>query len=210
MIAQNVLHPDDTLGINTRQHLAMAEEIMQARILDHWMTEGVTIVDPRSTYIDGRASIANDTVIYPHTVISGTVKIGSNCRIGPFTHLRDGTVLDDGVEVGAFVEIKESHLGKGTIARHLAYLGDAEVGEGANIGATAITANYDGGRKSKTEIGPGSRIGAGAILVAPVKIGQNAVVGANAVVTHNQDVADGQTVIGVPARVLDRKAREHR
>ena len=75
-------------------------------------------------------------------MIRGTVKIGSNCRIGPFAHLRDGTVIDDGVEVGAFVEIKQSHLGKGTIARHLAYLGDAEVGEGANIGATAITANY--------------------------------------------------------------------
>ncbi len=97
VIALNVLHPDDILGINTRQHLAMAEGIMQARILDHWMTEGVTIVEPRSTYIDARASIGNDTVIYPHTVISGTVKIGSNCRIGPFAHLRDGTVLDDDV-----------------------------------------------------------------------------------------------------------------
>jgi bifunctional UDP-N-acetylglucosamine pyrophosphorylase/glucosamine-1-phosphate N-acetyltransferase len=140
-------------------------------------------------------------------VISGTVRIGSNCRIGPFTHLRDGTSLDDGVEAGAFVEIKQSHLGKGTIARHLAYLGDAEVGEGANIGATAITANYDGGRKSKTEIGAGSRIGAGAILIAPVKIGQHAVVGANAVVTRNQEVAEGETVVGVPARALDRNQR---
>ncbi len=205
MIALNVLHPDDILGINTRQHLAMAEGIMQARILDHWMTEGVTIVEPRSTYIDSRASIGNDTVIYPHTVISGTVKIGSNCRIGPFTHLRDGTVLDDGVEAGAFVEIKQSHLGKGTIARHLAYLGDAEVGEGANIGATAITANYDGDRKNKTDIGERSRIGAGAILVAPVKIGRDAVVGANAVVTRNHEVADGQTVVGVPARAVERK-----
>jgi bifunctional UDP-N-acetylglucosamine pyrophosphorylase/glucosamine-1-phosphate N-acetyltransferase len=208
VVALNVLHPDDILGINTRQHLAIAEGIMQARILDHWMTEGVTIVEPRTTYIDSRASIGNDTVIYPNTVIRGTVKIGSNCRIGPFTHLRDGTILDDGVEAGAFVEIKESHLGKGTIARHLAYLGNAEVGEGANIGATAITANFDGERKSKTEIGAGGRIGAGAILIAPVKIGQAAVVGANAVVTRNQDVADGQTVIGVPARALEREPNQ--
>jgi bifunctional UDP-N-acetylglucosamine pyrophosphorylase/glucosamine-1-phosphate N-acetyltransferase len=208
--AVNVLNPDDILGINTRQHLAIAEGIMQARILDHWMTEGVTIVEPRCTYIDSRATIGNDTVIFPHTVISGTVRIGSNCKIGPFTHLRDGTTLDDGVEVGAFVEIKQSHLGNGTIARHLAYLGDAEVGAGANIGATAITANYDGQRKNKTEIGAGSRIGAGAILVAPVKIGEDAIVGANAVVTRNQHVVEGQTVVGVPARPLDRKPNQER
>jgi bifunctional UDP-N-acetylglucosamine pyrophosphorylase/glucosamine-1-phosphate N-acetyltransferase len=208
VVALSALHPDDTLGINTRQHLAMAEEIMQARILDHWMTEGVTIVEPRSTYIDARATIGNDTVIYPHTVISGTVTIGSNCRIGPFAHLRDGTILDDGVEAGAFVEIKQSHLGKGAIARHLAYLGDAWVGEGANIGATAITANFDGDRKAKTEIGAGSRIGAGAILIAPVKIGRDAVVGANAVVTRDQDVADGQTVVGAPARPLARTSSQ--
>ena len=114
-------------------------------------------------------------------------------------------MLDDGVEVGAFVEIKQSHLGSGTLVRHLAYLGDAEVGEGVNIGATAITANFDGQRKSRTRIGDRSQIGAGAILVAPVNIGADAVVGANAVVTRDHDVADGQTVVGVPARVIERK-----
>ena len=101
------------------------------------MTEGVSIVDPHNTYIDGRASIGRDTVIYPFTVITGTVTIGSQCRVGPFTHLRDGTMLDDGVEIGAFVEIKQSHVGSGTIARHLAYLGNADVGENVNIGAAA-------------------------------------------------------------------------
>ena len=150
VVALNVLRADDVLGVNTRQHLAQAGAIMQGRIQDHWMTEGVSIVDPRNTYIDGRASIGRDTVIYPFTVISGAVKIGSHCRVGPFAHLRDGTVLDDGVEVGAFVEIKQSHLGSGTIVRHLAYLGNAEVGEGVNIGATAITANFDGQRKNPT------------------------------------------------------------
>ena len=129
VVALNVLRADDVLGINTRQHLAQAEAIMQARIQDHWMTEGVTIVDPRNTYIDGRCSIGRDSVIYPFTVISGAVKVGSDCRVGPFAHLRDGTVLQDGVEVGAFVEIKQSHLGSKTIARHLAYLGNAAVGE---------------------------------------------------------------------------------
>jgi bifunctional UDP-N-acetylglucosamine pyrophosphorylase / glucosamine-1-phosphate N-acetyltransferase len=205
VVALNVLRPDDVLGVNTRQHLAQAEAIMQSRIQDHWMTEGVSIVDPRNTHIDGRASIGPDTIVYPFTVISGTVKIGSGCRVGPFSHVRDGTVLDDGVELGAFVETKQSHLGSGTLVRHLAYLGDAEVGEGVNIGATAITANFDGRRKSRTRIGDRSQIGAGAILVAPVNIGKDAVVGANAVVTHGHDVAAGQTVVGVPARAIERK-----
>jgi bifunctional UDP-N-acetylglucosamine pyrophosphorylase/glucosamine-1-phosphate N-acetyltransferase len=205
--ALNVLAPDDILGVNTRQHLAQATAIMQARIHDHWMTEGVTIVDPRSTHIDGRASIGRDTVIEPFTVIDGVVRIGSSCHIGPFTHLRDGTVLENGVEAGAFVELKNTHLGTGTIVRHLVYLGDAEVGERVTVGATAITADFDGRTKHKTEIGDRSRVGAGAILVAPVNVGKDAVVGANAVVTRNQDVVDGQTVVGVPARPLEPSLR---
>jgi bifunctional UDP-N-acetylglucosamine pyrophosphorylase/glucosamine-1-phosphate N-acetyltransferase len=203
--ALNVLRADDVLGVNTRQHLALAGAIMQSRIQDHWMTEGVTIVDPSNTYIDSRASIGRDTVIFPFTVVNGAVRIGARCLIGPFTHLRDGTVLDDGVEAGAFVEMKESRIGAGTIVRHLSYLGNAEVGKAANIGATAVTANFDGTRKSKTSIGDGSRVGAGAILVAPVTVGDNAVIGANAVVTKHQEIADGQTVVGVPARPIGTK-----
>jgi bifunctional UDP-N-acetylglucosamine pyrophosphorylase/glucosamine-1-phosphate N-acetyltransferase len=205
VLALNVLRADDVLGVNTRQHLAQAGAIMQARIQDHWMTEGVSIVDPRNTYIDGRATIGRDTVIYPFTVITGAVGIGVDCRIGPFSHLRDGTVLDDGVNVGAFVETKQSHLGTGTLVRHLAYLGDTEVGQNVNIGATAITANFDGQNKHRTRIGDRSQIGAGAILIAPVAIGEDAVVGANAVVTKNDDVAPGQTVAGVPARPIEKK-----
>ena len=147
VLALNVLEADDVLGVNTRQHLALATAIMQGRIHDHWMTEGVTIVDPRNTYIDGRSTIGVDTVIYPFTAITGRVRIGAGCRIGPHAHLRDGTILDDGVEVGAFVEVNRSHLGSGTLVRHLAYLGDAEVGKQVNISATAITANFDGVRK---------------------------------------------------------------
>jgi bifunctional UDP-N-acetylglucosamine pyrophosphorylase/glucosamine-1-phosphate N-acetyltransferase len=202
--ALNVLEPDDVLGVNTRQHLAQASAIMQSRIQDHWMTEGVTIIDPRNTYIDGRATIGRDTVIHPFSVVSGQVAIGEGCRIGPFAHVRDGTTLDDRVEVGAFVEVNRSHLGAGTLARHLAYLGDAEVGRDVNIGATAVTANFDGMNKNKTHIGNGARIGAGAVLIAPVKVGCSAIVGANAAVTRNQDVGDGETVVGVPARVLER------
>ena len=205
VVALNVLQADDVLGINTRQHLAFAGATMQARIQDHWMTEGVTIVDPRNTYIDGRASIGADTIIYPFTVISGTVEIGSRCRIGPHAHLREGTILNDEVEIGAFVEIKQSHVGAGTIVRHLAYLGDSDVGANANVGATVVTANFDGIKKSNTRIGSRARLGAGAILIAPVTVGDDAVVGANAVVTRNQNVPDGQTVVGIPAQPIKPK-----
>jgi bifunctional UDP-N-acetylglucosamine pyrophosphorylase/glucosamine-1-phosphate N-acetyltransferase len=202
VVALNVLEPDDILGVNTRQHLAQAHALMQGRIQDRWMTEGVSIVDPRNTYIDGRARIGPDTTIFPFTVITGTVVVGRNCRIGPFTHLRDGTVLDDRAEVGAFVEVNRSHFEAGARARHLAYLGDAHLGAGANIGAGAITANFDGQRKSRTTIGAQAMIGSGAILVAPVSIGPGATVGANALVSKGHDVAEGQTVAGVPARPM--------
>ena len=207
VVALPVLEPDDILGVNSRLHLAQAHAIMQGRIQERWMDEGVSIVDPRNTYIDGRAEIGRDTMIFPFTVVTGAVKIGADCRVGPFAHLREGTVLDDGVQVGAFVEVNRSHLESGVIARHLAYLGDATVGRGANIGATAVTANFDGRSKHTTTIGPNASIGAGAVLVAPVTIGSGATVGANAVVTSGRHVPDGDTVVGVPARTIVKKSR---
>ena len=104
-MALNVLRGDDILGINTRQHLAHAESVMQARIQDHWMTEGVTIVDPHNTYIDGRATIGRDTVIYPFSVISGAVQIGANCRIGPHTAIGPNAIIKDGSVVGPFERV---------------------------------------------------------------------------------------------------------
>ena len=202
VMALPVLEPDDILGVNTRQHLAQANAIMQGRIQDHWMTEGVSIVDPRNTYIDPRAQIGRDTVILPGTFIGGRVIIGRDCRIGPFTHLRDGTVLENGVELGAFVEVSRSHLETGARARHLAYVGDAEVGPNVNIGATAVTANFNGKTKGKTTIGADSMIGSGAILVAPVNVGPGSIVGANAVVPSGRDVPPGAVVVGVPARPI--------
>ena len=145
--------------------------IMQARIQDHWMTEGVTIVDPRNTYIDGRATIGRDTVIYPFTVITGAVQDRRRLPGRTVHPPARRHVLDDGVEVGAFVEVSRSHLETGTIARHLAYLGNASVGRDVNIGAGAITANFDGTRKNETRIGDRALIGSGAIMVAPVTIG---------------------------------------
>ncbi len=207
--ALNVLRPDDILGVNTRQHLAQAALVMQARIQDHWMTEGVTIVDPHNTYIDGRVNIGCDAVIHPFTVISGVVKIGNRCQVGPFAHLRDGTVLEDDVEVGAFVEVSRSHIDSGTIARHLAYLGNARVGRNVNVGAGTITANFDGTRKHETQIGDAARIGAGAVMVAPVNIGAGAVLGAGAVIPRGKDVQAGETVVGVPAQPLPART-DHR
>ncbi len=206
VVALPCLEPDDILGVNTRQQLAQATAILQRRIQDRLMDSGVTIVDPRNTYIDGRASIDQDTIVYPFSVITGRVRVGRGCKVGPFAHLRDGTVLDDGAEVGAFVEVNRSHLETGVIARHLAYLGDAHVGRSVNVGAGVITANFDGHDKNKTTIGEDAFLGSGSILVAPVSVGPGAVVGAGAVVTKNHDVPAGQTVVGVPARPIAAKA----
>jgi bifunctional UDP-N-acetylglucosamine pyrophosphorylase/glucosamine-1-phosphate N-acetyltransferase len=205
VLALPVLEPNDILGVNTRQHLAQAHAIMQERIQNHWMDEGVSIVDPRNTYIDSRAEIGRETVILPFTVIEGAVRIGAECRIGPFTHLREGTTLEEGVELGAFVQVKRSHLETGARARHLAYLGDAHLGPNVNVGATAVTANFNGRDKSKTVIGANAMIGSGASLVAPVSIGEGATVGANAVVPGGRDVPRDTTVAGVPARTLRTK-----
>jgi bifunctional UDP-N-acetylglucosamine pyrophosphorylase/glucosamine-1-phosphate N-acetyltransferase len=206
VLALPVLQPNDILGVNTRQHLSQAHAIMQERIQDRLMTDGVSIVDPRNTYIDGRAEIGEDTVVFPFSVITGHVKVGAKCRIGPFAHLRDGTVLDDGVEVGAFVETKHSHIESGTIVRHLAYLGDAHLGPDVNVGAGTITANFDGVKKHRSDVGAGAKLGAGSILVAPVSVGAGATIGAGAVVTKEQNVAPGQTVVGVPAKPLKPKS----
>ncbi len=206
--ALTVLDPDDVLGVNAREHLAEAHALMQRRIQSRLMADGVSIVDPRNTSIDGRATIGADTVIFPFTVISGTVRIGRGCRVGPFAHLRNGTVLDDGAEVGAFVEVSNSHFHKEARARHHAYLGNAEVGAGANIGAGAITANFDGRIKSDTTIGEGAFVGSGAILIAPVEVGARATIGAGAVVTKGTVVLADSVVAGIPARPLKKEPSE--
>jgi bifunctional UDP-N-acetylglucosamine pyrophosphorylase/glucosamine-1-phosphate N-acetyltransferase len=202
VMALNLLHADDILGVNTRAHLAEAAAIMQRRIMSELMLNGVSIVDPRNTYIDGRAEIGVETTILPFTVIQGRVKVGKGCRIGPFAHLRDGTVLADGVDVGAFVELSASTLGENSRARHLAYLGNTIVGSDVNIGAGTITANFDGREKQRTEIGTGAMVGSGAILVAPLRVGEGALVAAGAVVPSRTEVPPGGRVAGVPARPM--------
>jgi bifunctional UDP-N-acetylglucosamine pyrophosphorylase/glucosamine-1-phosphate N-acetyltransferase len=202
VIAAKVLSEEEAYGVNSRDQLTVAHEIMQRRIQLGWMQRGVTIVDPRNTFIDSRVSIGVDSVIRPFSYIQGPATIGPRCRIGPFAHIRPGTRLDEGVEIGAFVEVNRTHLGPGSMARHLAYLGDAEVGAAVTIGAGAITANFDGREKQTTTIGDRALIGAGSVLVAPVSVGPDATVGAGSVVTKRHDVAAGTVVVGAPAKPL--------
>ena len=121
-------------------------------------------------------------------------------RVGPFSHCRPGAYLAHNVDMGNFAEVKNSYVGAGTQMHHFSYLGDATVGEHVNIGAGAITCNFDGERKNHTDIGDGAFIGSDTMLIAPVKVGAHAQTGAGAVV--NKDVPPGAVVVGVPARLL--------
>lgn len=170
VVAVTAVAAEDAMGVNSRQQLSEAGKIMQRRIQDRFMKTGVTIVDPPNTWIDARAQIGQDTVIEPFTYIHGRVKIGSNCRVGPFAYLRDGTVLEDDVVLGVFTEVKNSTLADGVRTRHHSYVGDSKVGKNVNIGAGAITANFDGEKINSSQIGDNAFIGAGSILIAPISI----------------------------------------
>ena len=198
-------HPSDGFGVNTREDLAVAEAILRERILKNLMAEGVTIIDPKTTYIDAGVKIGQDTVIRPFTVIEKNVQIGSRCTIGPFARIRPGTRIANHVEVGNFTEVSRTKLGEQTLMKHFGFLGDAEVGSSVNIGAGVVTANFDGQQKNVTKILDRAFIGSDSILVAPVKIGKRAVTGAGSVVTKGQVVADKSVVAGVPARVIEKR-----
>jgi len=138
------------------------------------------------------SEIGDGTVVEPYSVLDGA-RVGPGSRIGPFARLRPGTVLEPGVKIGNFVETKNAHLGQGAKANHLAYLGDATVGRGANVGAGVVTCNYDGVAKHRTEIGDRAFVGSDSMLVAPVRIGDDAVTGAGSVIT--KDVPDGALAV---------------
>jgi bifunctional UDP-N-acetylglucosamine pyrophosphorylase/glucosamine-1-phosphate N-acetyltransferase len=192
----------EVLGINSRADLAKANAIMQKRINEDLMKQGVTIIDPDSTFISYGTKIGKDTTIYPFTVIGSNVRIGKRCLVGPFIHLREDTQIQDDVEVGNFVEIVRSKLSRGTLVKHFAYLGDSHIGRKVNIGAGTVTANFDGKKKNVTIIKDKAFIGSDTVLVAPVKIGRGAKTGAGSVVVKNQNIPDGEVVVGVPARAL--------
>ena len=193
----------EALGINSRSDLASANGIMQRRINEALMQQGVTIVDPGSTFISYGTKIGPDTVIYPFTVIEQKVRIGKRCLIGPFIHLREDTRIADDVTAGNFSEIVRSTIGARTFAKHFCYLGDSRLGRAVNIGAGAVTANFDGRKKNITVIKDKAFIGSGTVLVAPVKVGKNAVTGAGSAVVKG--VRDNTVVVGVPAKPLKNK-----
>lgn len=190
------------LGVNTREDLAQAQLIIRRRILSKHMLSGVTVIDPLTTFIEDGVKIGRDTVIHPMTMIHSDVRIGKNCSIGPMARLRPGTRISDGAEIGNFTEVSRSTIGRGVFQKHFSFIGDATVGQGANIGAGVVTANFDGVNKNKTFIGPRSFIGSDAILVAPNKIGAGAMVGAGSVVAKGKNIPAGMLAVGVPARVL--------
>jgi bifunctional UDP-N-acetylglucosamine pyrophosphorylase/glucosamine-1-phosphate N-acetyltransferase len=213
--------PTEAMGIKDRVRLAAATKIMQRRILKRLMEEGVTIVDPDSTFIDVDVTIGQDTIVEPFSVIKGKTEIGSGCRIGPHVHIEDarigdnsdcgpfvkirpGTEVAEEVHIGSFAELVRTKVGRRSRVPHMSYLGDTDLGEDANIGAGTITANFDGERKNRTEIGDGAFVGVDTMLVAPVKLGKGARTGAGSVVT--KDVPDGATAVGVPARVIRKKS----
>ena len=199
------LETDDAkegLGVNTQEDIAVCYDVIRHRILKDLMRQGVTIIDPQTTYINAKVKIGRDTVIRPFTFIEENVKIGSHCMIGPFARIRTGVKLGNKVTIGNFVEISRSQIGNETIMKHFGFLGDAVVGSHVNIGAGAVTANYDGVNKNKTRINDQAFIGSDSILVAPVKVGKKAVTGAGCVVTKGKIIPDGKVVVGVPAKIV--------
>lgn len=192
----------EALGVNSRADLVRATGVIRQRIVDAHLHNGVTIVDPATTYIDHGVTIGHDTVIQPCTVIETGVSIGKRCSIGPFARLRTGVSVSDDVRIGNFAELVRTKVGQRVRINHMSYLGDATIEDEVNIGAGSITANYDGKQKLPTVIGKGAFIGSDTILIAPVKIGAGAVTGAGSVVPKSHDVPPRGVVVGVPARAL--------
>jgi bifunctional UDP-N-acetylglucosamine pyrophosphorylase/glucosamine-1-phosphate N-acetyltransferase len=190
------------MGVNSRQQLAEAERIFQQKKRQEILDIGVTLEDPSSVYFSYDTLIESDVVVEPHVyfgrgvhVKSGSrirafshienAQIGKQAVIGPFARIRDSALIGQEACIGNFVEVKNSVIGQGVKARHHTYLGDSDVGAGANIGAGTITCNYDGHTKHRTHIGRGAFVGSLTALVAPVSLGDNAYIGCGSVITEN-------------------------
>jgi bifunctional UDP-N-acetylglucosamine pyrophosphorylase/glucosamine-1-phosphate N-acetyltransferase len=192
----------EAVGPNSRAEFAMAEASWQARRRAEAMRDGATLIAPETVWFSWDTSLGRDVTVEPNVFFGPGVavadraiirafshiegaSIGEGAEIGPFARLRPGATIGERAKIGNFVEVKKSKLGKGAKANHLSYLGDAEIGAGANIGAGTITCNYDGFLKYPTVIGEGAFIGSNSALVAPVTVGAGAIVGAGSVVTRD-------------------------
>jgi len=223
-----------TEGANDRAQLADLGRELNRRIVTRWMKEGVTVMDPATTWIDADVTLAEDVTILPGTQLLGTTVvaedavigpdttledceigagarvvrthgqlavIGDRATVGPFSYLRPGTRLGADGKIGAFVETKNAEIGDGAKVPHLSYVGDAEIGEGTNIGAGTIFANYDGVTKHRTKVGKHARTSSNNTFVAPVAIGDGAATGAGTVV--RKDVPPGALAVSAgPQRNL--------
>jgi bifunctional UDP-N-acetylglucosamine pyrophosphorylase / glucosamine-1-phosphate N-acetyltransferase len=202
--AHEVDDPNLVLGVNDRVALAQVRQIAQRALLEGLMRSGVTVTDPAATYVDVGVRVDQDTTLEPGTVLRGETTIGADCRIGPhvvaidatiedgvsvgpFAYLRPGTRLRPGSKVGTFVEVKNSDIGARTKVPHLSYIGDADVGEDANLGAATITANYDAKTKTKSRTTIGDRVKSSVdvTFVAPVAVGDDAYTAAGSVITED-------------------------
>lgn len=194
----------DVLGVNSRVELAQAEAAFQVRRREQLLLDGVAMTAPETVFLAHDTIIERDVLIEPNVVFGPGVhvrtgarirafshlegaQVSSGCEVGPYARLRPGTTLSEGAKIGNFVEVKKTRIGKGAKANHLAYLGDGEVGEGANIGAGTIFCNYDGFLKYQTRIGKRAFVGSNSSLVAPVTIGDGAYIGSGSVITKDVD-----------------------
>src|SRR5438094_1311359 len=214
--------PDEVEGVNTRAELADAAAYLRARVNRQHMLAGVTIVDPATTWIDPDVELEPDSTIHPFTMLRGTTRvaagaevgphavvvdaeIGTGVKVGPFCYLRPGTKLHEGSKAGAFVEIKNSEVGAGTKVPHLSYIGDADIGEGTNIGAGTITANYPhqpGRPKGRTKIGSNVRTGIHNGFEAPVEVGDDAWIAGGTYIT--EDVPP-ESLAGFPPKQITKE-----
>lgn len=205
-------------GINSRVQLAACEQLMKARINRHWMSEGVTFIEPSQTIIERHVQLGKDVTLWPGVILQGDTVIGDNCeimgtsrivdsviaddvmiessviecskvaahtKIGPFAHLRPGAELGEHVKIGNFVEVKKAKMGNHSKAAHLTYIGDATIGERVNIGCGVIFVNYDGKNKFRSIVEDDAFVGSNVNLVAPLHIGQKAVLAAGSTITKD-------------------------
>ena len=225
------LPAEELIGINTRAELAEAEALMQWRLRRAAMDAGVTLVAPETVYLSADTRFGRDVVVEPNVMFGPGVTVGEGARIrsfshlegakvgpaaivGPFARLRPGAVLEEEVHVGNFVEVKAARLGFGAKAHHLTYIGDAKVGARTNIGAGTITCNYDGFNKHRTTLGEDVFIGSNTALVAPVTVGDRAIIAAGSVITSDVSadtlsIARGRQV-DKPGRAAELRARLRR